>query len=53
MLEDDLLESVFEITDKPTSSLEGKFKYILSALLSFLGGGITFAFIRKVGILRG
>ena len=47
VLEDDLLENVYEISNQRTSSLKNIIKTIASILVSFLSGGIAFSLFKK------
>ena len=50
VLEDDLLENINEFTNKRSSTI---IENIASFLVTFIGGGITYAITKKWGIIHG
>ncbi len=53
VLEDELLENLYEYNKTTSNNIKSKIKYIISLILSFIGGGLTILFLKRWRILNG
>lgn len=53
VLEDELLENLYEYNKTTSNNIKSKIKYIISLILSFIGGGLTILFLKRWRMLNG